>query len=96
MTFAELQWLLYDFQYTLVFYIFIILHIIFCGELSIIYVLYSIMHIEGVPFEISHAIISQTTARLKYVANKTYPVSGRSSYVDRKSSPGGRTFKISR
>lgn len=54
------------------------------------------MHIEGVPFEISHAIISQITARLKYVTNKTYPVSGRSSYVDRKSSPGGRTFKISR
>lgn len=96
MTFAELQWLLYDFQYTLVLYIFIILHIISCRELSIIYVLYSIMHIEGVPFEISHAIISQTTARLKYVTNETYPVSGRSSYVDRKSSPGGRTFKISR
>lgn len=57
MTFAELQCLLRDFQYNLVLYVFIILHILFCRELSIIYVLYSIMHIEGVPYEISHAII---------------------------------------
>lgn len=96
MTFAELQWLLHDFRYNLVLYIFIILHIIFCRELSIIYVLCSITHIEGVPFEISHVTISQTTACLKYVTNRTYPVSGRSSHVDHKSSPGRRTFKISR